>query len=255
MSMRLLPAALLMAAFVAHAEEPRTPVPVLTDADRAAARMPASGHEMRDNDIHSYLLLDQFEYSSGDHSALAWEASGWLGTDLDRLWLRTKGHHADGRTESADAELFYGHSFATWWDVVGGVREDFKPGASRTWAALGVQGLAPLRLQLAATAYLGNDRTAARLQAEYQLLITNRLILQPMANLWLYGKDDAARATGSGFSTGEFGLRLRYEITRQFAPYAGFEYERAFGATASLRRAAGNAVSDTRFVVGLRAWF
>ena len=234
-----------------------TPVPPLTDADRAAAHVHYSGHEHHDNDIHNFLLPDKLEYRHGDgKSGLAWEAKGWLGTDLDRLWLRSDGARMDGALEAADVELFYGRSVSTWWDVVGGVRHDFKPGADRSWAALGVQGLAPQRFEIAATAYVrSGGHTAARFEVGYQLLFTNRLILQPMLDLWLYGKEDAARGIGSGFSTAEAGLRLRYEFTRRFAPYLGFELEHAFGDTASLRRAAAEDVTGKRIVLGLRTWF
>ena len=100
-----------------------------------------------------------------------------------------------------------------------------------------------------------SGRTAARFETEYQLLFTNRLILQPLLDLWLYGRDDVARGIGAGLSSMEFELRLRYEFTRQFAPYAGVEWERACGDTASLRRAGGQGVTATRFVLGLRTWF
>lgn len=255
-AIRLLPSLLLLASgLAAGAQEPRTPILPLTDADRAAAVMPAGGHEFHDNDIHSYLLLDRLEYRNGDQNGLAWEAKGWLGTDLDRLWLRSDGARVGGKFEAADTELFYGHSFSTWWDLLGGVRQDFKPGGGRSWAALGVQGLAPQRFEVAATAYIGRGRTAARFESAYELLFTNRLILQPVLDVWLYGKDDSARGIGSGLSTGEFGLRLRYEFTRQFAPYAGVEWERAFGNTATMRRAGGQSATEARFVLGLRTWF
>ena len=216
----------------------------------------ATGHESRGNDVHSFLLLDRLEYQSSDpDNGFAWEARGWLGTDLDRLWLRSDAVRVNGAFEAADAELFYGRSVSTWWDVLGGVRQDFRPGEARTWVALGMQGLAPQRFEIAATAYVGSGRTAARFETGYRLLFTNRLILQPRLDLWLYGKDDAARGLGSGLSTAEFGLRLRYEFTRRFAPYVGVEFERAMGDTASLRRVAGVPVTDTRVVLGLRTWF
>lgn len=244
----------------AHDAEPSaivTPVPPLTDADRAAAHDHHGGHESYDNAINYYLLADKLEYRNGNgEHGLAWEAGGWLGTDLNRLWLRTDGARVGGTFESANAELFYGRSIATWWDVVAGVRQDFEPRDDRTWAALGLQGLAPQRFEIAATAYVrSGGHTAARFEAEYQLLFTNRLMLQPVLDMWIYGKDDAARGIGSGLATAEAGLRLRYEITRRFAPYAGVELERAFGDTASLRRAAGLDVTERRFVLGLRTWF
>ncbi len=244
----------------AHEPQPdsvRSPVPPPTDADRAAAQLPQSAHEMHDNRPHGYLLLDHLEYRDDDgRSSLAWRAKGWFGTDLDRLWMRTEGERVHGRNEAADAELLYGHSISTWWDLVGGIRRQFRPGDDQTWLALGVQGLAPRRFEITATAFAGaHRRTAARFEAEYKLLFTNRLILQPALELWVHGRDDAAHGIGSGLSTVAGGLRLRYEFTRRLAPYLGIEYERACGDTASLRRTAGATAGDTRLVLGLRTWF
>ena len=237
--------------------EPITPIPVVTDADRAAAVRPAAGHSVHDNSIQNYTLIDRLEVFDADPgTGLEWEAQAWIGTDLDRLWLRSEGERSDGRTESADLELLYGHSVAAWWDVVAGIRHDFKPGASQDFAAFGVIGLAPYKFEIEATAYIGQSgQTAARFEAEYETLITNRLILQPLVEINLYGKDDPLRGIGSGLSTVEAGLRLRYEFTRRFAPYIGIVRERAFGGTADLRRVEGEGIDDTRFVAGLRIWF
>jgi copper resistance protein B len=143
---------------------------------------------------------------------------------------------------------------ARWWDVVAGARADFEPGATRSWAALGVQGLAPYRFEVAATAYVGDGgKSAARFEGEYELLITPRLILQPRVELNWYGQSDAARGIGPGLSTAEAALRLRYELRREIAPYVGLVRERRFGASADLARAA--AADDTRFVAGVRLRF
>jgi Uncharacterized protein involved in copper resistance len=143
-----------------------------------------------------------------------------------------------------------------WWDLLAGVRHDFHPADSQTFAAIGVQGLAPYFFEIEATAYFGEaGQTAARLEAEYELLLTNRLILQPQIQLDLHGRDDPARGIGSGLSTLEIGMRLRYEITRRFAPYLGVVHERAFGDTADLRRAAGEDTDDVQVVAGVRIWF
>lgn len=130
---------------------PRTPIPVVTDVDRAAAVAPSEGHATGDNAIHSYMLLDRLEAWDADPgTGLAWEGQGWIGTDLNRLWLRSEGERSDGRTEAADLELLYGRSIATWWDLVAGVRQDFKPGRAQTFAAIGVQGLAPQKFEVEA---------------------------------------------------------------------------------------------------------
>lgn len=237
--------------------QPRTPIPVVTDADRAAATPPSGGHPAHDDSIQHYVLLDRLEgWDADPGTGTAWAMQGWLGTDLDRLWLRSEGERVDGRTESADLEVLYGRSVARWWDVVAGVRHDFNPGGSQDFAAVGVMGLAPYMFEVQATGYIGQSgQTAARIEVEYEMLLTNRLILQPMIEADFYGRNDERRGIGSGLSTAEAGVRLRYEITRQFAPYVGIVHERAFGRTADFRREEGEGASDTRVVAGFRVWF
>ena len=117
-------------------------------------------------------------------------------------------------------------------------------------------GLARYKFEVAATAYIGQSgQTSGRIEAEYETLLTNRLILQPLVEVNLYGRDDARRGIGSGLSTIEAGLRLRYEFTRQFAPYVGIVHEHAFGATADLLREDGEDTDDTRITAGVRIWF
>jgi len=234
---------------------PRTPIPSLTDADRAAAQPPAHDHPVHDNGIQSYTLFDRLETSKGGNG-IQWNGRAWIGSDMNRLWLRTEGSRNDGRTDSADLEVLAGHSVAPWWDVVAGIRHDFRPGDAQDFAAIGIQGLAPYKIALDATAYVGQGgQTAARVDLEYEGLLTNRLILQPHVELNLYGQDDPGRGIGSGLSTVDAGLRLRYEITRRFAPYIGVVHERAFGGTARLRQDKGEDSRDTRFVAGVRLWF
>lgn len=248
-------ACLLLAASPAFAE-PRTPIPPATDADRAAAVPPAGGHAMP-SPVHSFLLVDRLEaWDAGRDTGGAAEIHGWIGTDLDRLWLRGHAARVGSRTEAADLELLYGRSVSPWWDVVAGLRSELAPGDTLHYAALGVQGLAPMKLHVEATAYVGEGgRTAARLEVEYELLFTNRLVLQPSVELTAFGKKDPAHERGAGLASAEFGLRLRYEFTRRFAPYLGLEHERALGDTADLRREAGDPAHDTRVVIGLRTWF
>lgn len=239
------------------ADQPLTPIPVVTNADRAAAVPPPMSHPIHDNTIQSFVLFNRLEAFDADGgTGQAWEGQAWVGTDLNRLWLRSEGERSRGRTESASLEVLYGRAIAPWWDVVAGVRHDFKPGASQDFAAIGLVGLAPYKFEVEATAYIGQSgQTAARLEAEYETLLTNRLILQPLVELNLYGKDDTRRGIGSGLSTMEAGLRLRYEFTRRFAPYVGVVREWSFGRTADLRRDDGEDVNDTRVVAGVRIWF
>jgi copper resistance protein B len=240
------------------AARPREPIPPLTDADRAAAFPDTGGgHAAHDLARHYFLQLDQLEAWDADPgSGVSWEALGWAGGDLRRLWLRSEGERADGVTEAAEAELFFGRAISRWWDLVGGIRHDFKPGGSQTFAGLGVIGLAPYKFEVEASAYFGESgQSTARIEVEYELLLTNRLILQPLIELDAYGEDDERRGIGAGLSTFEAGLRMRYEFTRRFAPYVGVVYERSIGDTADLRRIAGEDTSDTLVVAGLRTWF
>lgn len=222
--------------------EPRTPIPVVTDADRAAAVPPPSDHPVHDNSIQHYVVFDRLEAWDADPgTGLEWEGQGWIGTDLNRLWLRSEGEHVDGRTESANLEVLYGRSISRWWDLVAGVRHDFTPIAAKSCEAPG---------------YIGQSgQTAARFEVEYETLLTNRLILQPLVEVNFHGQSDERRGIGSGLSTAEAGLRLRYEITRQFAPYIGVIHERAFGRTADFRRNVGDGIDGTRIVAGIRIWF
>jgi len=235
----------------------RPPIPVLTDADRAAAFPPVAGHGVHDKSLNSFILLDKFEYQDADNgSALAWDAKGWIGGDIDRLWLRSEGERKNGATESAELQALWGHAISPWWDVVTGVRQDFKPGSPQTWGAFGIQGMALYNFEAEATAFIGeNGQTAARFEGAYDILLTNRLILQPTVEANLYGKNDPQRGIGSGLANTEVGLRLRYEIVREFAPYIGVSWSRSYGKTANLASDEGEKTNEAKFVAGIRMWF
>lgn len=237
--------------------EPVTPIPELTDADRKAAFPELSGGMEHASNVNGFVLLDRLEFRDADPgTGYAWEADAWFGSDINRLWLRSHGERVDGLTESADLEILYGRSIAPWWDIVAGVKHDFKPGASRNWAAVGIEGLMPGQFEVTAMAYLAEaGHVGAQLEVEYDLLITNRLILQPFVEFDYLGKSDPDRGIASGLQGFETGLRLRYEITRQFAPYVGLVYARAMGNTADQLAAGGEDRSETTVVAGVRAWF
>lgn len=236
---------------------PREPIAPLTDADRAAAFQPLRAHHRHGTAIHNHLLLDKLELADTDRgNVLGWEARGWVGGDIDKLWLRSEGHAHGGRVESGNVEALYGRGISAWWDLVAGVRQDFGQDPSRSWLAAGVQGMAPYKFEVNATAYLGQGgQTALRVGAEYDTLLSNRLILQWHAGASAYGRDDEAWRIGAGLSQVKLGARLRYEIRRQFAPYVGVERVRGFGHTARLQEAQGQTPDDTRLVAGLRVWF
>ena len=212
--------------------------------------------QMEDNAPVGMVLLDELEWHEvDDRDAAHWDAELWYGNDYNKAWFRSEGNRVAGEYEGL-AELFWDRIIARWWHVQAGARQDFGEGPSRTWAAFGVQGVAPYWFEVEATMYVGEDgRTAARFSGEYELLLTQRLILQPKIELELYGKDDPANAIGAGLADSEIGLRLRYEIRRELAPYVGLVWTRSYGQTADFARAAGHDTDDLQFVAGLRVWF
>lgn len=243
------------------APRPSTVLPEPTAADRAAAFPDLGGMDaaamMPEDPFNTFMLLDRLETQRADGAnALDWDFEGWAGTNANRLWIRSEGERRDGDTHHAELEILYGRPVARWWDVVAGVREDFAPGPSRSWAAFGIKGLAPYRFEVEATAFVGEGgAAAARFESRYEFLITNRLILQPLVEADWYSQDDVPRNTGSGLASAEWGLRLRYEFRREVAPYVGVTRERLFGDTADLARARGTDTRETRLVAGVRLWF
>ena len=209
-------------------------------------------------DEHAFwsVLGDRLEYQE-DSESTVYDVQAWYGTTYDRLVIKAEGDVADGTLEESSTELLWGHALNAYFDTQFGVRLDqFNDGKDRQWLAFGVQGLAPYWFEVDVTAYVSDDgRTALSAEAEYELLLTQKLILQPRAELNLYGKDDLDNRLGSGLSDLAVGLRLRYEFSRQFAPYIGVEWTDTYGDTADYRRAAGEDTSGTQFVAGLRFWF
>lgn len=216
-------------------------------------------HRLSMADEHRFasVLADKFEYVYTDaQERAAYDAQAWFGTTYDRLVLKAEGEVSKSKLDDARTELLWGHAIANYWDTQLGLRYDGGEGPDRTWLAFGIQGLAPYWFELDATAYVGeNGRSALRLSAEYELLLTQKLILQPSIEVKLYGKEDEQRGIGRGLSDASLGLRLRYEITRQFAPYIGVVRAKEFGDTADLARDDGQDTAETRWVAGVRFWF
>jgi copper resistance protein B len=207
--------------------------------------------------LHYYVLLDQLEWQAiDDGSGLNLDSKGWIGRDRDRIWFRAEGDSEEGRVSDAQAHVLYGRQFSRWWDLVGGIRQDFRPGPAQTWAAIGVQGLAPYWFEIDATAYVGaSGRTHARFEVEYELLITNRLTFQPLVEAEIFGKSDPERGVGAGVSTTDVGFRLRYEFLREVAPYVGVVWSNKWGKTADFAEAARERTGGMRLVTGVRLWF
>jgi copper resistance protein B len=210
-------------------------------------------------DEHNFgaLLVNRLErIYTNNYNATDYDVQGWFGRNYDRLVIKAEGEIAKGKLQDARTELLWGPAIASFWDAQLGVRHDDGVGPGRGWLAFGVQGLAPYWFEMEATAYAGNNgKTALRLGAEYEMLLTQKLILQPRAEINLYGKSDPARDIGSGLSDALAGLRLRYEFTRRFAPYAGLEWAGKLGKTADFARSAGENASETRWFAGIRFWF
>lgn len=217
----------------------------------------AHGGGMDDDPFLTMLTVDQFEIRAGDGDLpLVWDAEGWLGKDLNKLWIKTDGEYVDGRVEETEIQALYSRAIAPFWDLQAGWRRDIRPTPDRDWFAFGIKGLAPYYFDVDAALFVGeNSRTAARLQVEYEFMLTQRLILVPEVEMNFYGKDDPAVGIGSGLADTEVGLRLRYEIRREFAPYIGVNWSHLYGQTADYAREEGEDTDDFRFVAGIRFWF
>lgn len=201
------------------------------------------------------IMLDRLEWqghSGGD--SLAWDAKAWYGGDYDKLWLESEGE--DGDATESRTELAWDRIISPWWSLRLGVRHDDGPGPARDWAAFGFAGTAPGFVEIEAAAYLGeNGRGAFRLTTERDFLFTQRLVLQPRVELEGYTQDDPERGLGSGLAHASLGLRLRYELRREIAPYLGIHWNWRFGETQDLARAAGEDADEFSVVAGLRFWF
>lgn len=212
---------------------------------------------MMDNVVTSHLLFDKLgvAYDRNEQTSLQWDGQFWIGRDLNKLWIKSEGDRLNGSTD-AKIEAFWSHTISPFWDLQLGARRDFGAGPKRNWAAFGVQGVAPYGIETEITGYVGGSgRTALALKAEYDLLLTQRLIFTPEIEASLHGKNDEARGVGSGLSDASLSLRLRYEVTREFAPYVGVSFGRKFGKTASYASEAGESRSERAILAGVRIWF
>ena len=202
------------------------------------------------------ILGDRLEYDPDEESG-AYDIKAWYGNTYDQLALKLEGDVEDDRLAESQSELLWRHAINPYFNTELGARfDEFDAGRSRQWLAMGISGLAPYWFETDVTAYVGeHGDTALSLEAEYEWLLTQRLVLQPRVELNFYGQHDAENRRGSGLSDAATGLRLRYEFSRQFAPYIGVERTRHFGDTADYVRAAGEHSSATLTLIGLRFWF
>ncbi|MBI4774698.1 MAG: copper resistance protein B [Deltaproteobacteria bacterium] len=212
-----------------------------------------------DNEIFAVFRGDRLEYQSNDgEGGLFWDVQAWGGTDYSKLWFKSEGFWLfDKETfEEAGVELFYSRNIATFWDLQAGVRHDFEPHPTRTFAALGIEGLARYWFEVDVTAYISQDGDlSANLEAEYDLLLSQRLILQPRFEIDVAVQEVEELSIGQGINDIELGARLRYEIRREFAPYIGVSWSRKLGETADLAEADGESIETTSLVAGIKFWF
>lgn len=223
----------------------------------ALAGLPAPA-AAQDAGIFTFVEVDRFEYRVGPGAdALTWDAQAWVGGDYHKAWLKTEGDDPiDGAVENAEIQLLYSRTIAPFWDLQIGARYDVRPDPSRGFAVFGVQGLAPYFFEVDAAGFVSEEGdVSARLEAEYELLLTQRLIARPSVELNFAAQEVEDLGIGSGLSDVELGFRLRYEIVREIAPYVGVAWARKVGRTADFTRREGGDVDDLKAVVGIRFWF
>lgn len=209
-----------------------------------------------DDPLLFMVTIDQLESRSGDEDPDVLEAEAWLGYDLHKLWLKTEIERVGSTNESAELQLLYGKAVSPYWDFQIGVRRDFDPVPERNWAVIGFQGLAPYYIDIDAALFLGESgRSGFRFEAEYEKMLTQRWVLIPELEMNFFGQGDPQTEVGSGLSSSEFGLRLAYEIRREFAPYIGVNWEAKHGETKRIAEQHGEDTEDTQFVIGIHAWF
>jgi copper resistance protein B len=220
----------------------------------AATPLAPSPHQ-----IFTYVQTEQLEYRAATDGSdnLSWDMRGWVGGDYNRLFFKTQGDdRIDGPVENGEVQLRYSRLVIPFWDLAVGARYDEEPDPSRAYAVFALHGLAPYLSEVDADLFVSKKGdVSARLEVEYPILLTQKLILQPSFELDFAVQEVQDLRVGPGLSQVELGLRLRYEIVREFAPYVGFVWERKVGRTADLARGEGEAFDTPAFVAGIRFWF
>ena len=204
-----------------------------------------------DDPLLTMFVMDRLELINNDTNTRRWDASFWVGHDMKKLYLYSDVEATADGLESSQNELVYSRAIAPFWDAQIGLAYDKNADASKTWAEIAISGLAPYYFETRA-ALLVNDEgnVGLRLDAEYEALLTQKLILTPSFEVDFYTKDDASLHIGSGLSSIEAGLRLRYEFKREIAPYIGVTWEKTFGNTQNF-----HTINETKFLGGIRFWF
>jgi len=207
--------------------------------------------------LFSSVMIDQLEIrGDNDGRLIVLEGQAWVGSDLNKFWMKADVESLSGDVEEFELQALYSRAVAPYWDLQLGLRQDVRPDAGRNWAVVGLQGLAPYFFETEAALFVSESGdTAMRLSTEYELLLTQQWVLSPEVEVSFYGQNDRATGTGSGLSDLRTGLRLRYEIRREFAPYIGINWNKAFGKSADFVAEAGGDDSSTQWVAGFKIWF
>jgi copper resistance protein B len=185
-----------------------------------------------------------------------WNINAWVGKDLEKIWVKSEGEKEDGVVVEAEVQVLYSKAVAPYWDLQYGIKKDFKPTPTRTWGVVAVKGLAPYLVEVDASLFVGESgRTAARLDAEYEYMFSQKIVLSTEVEINMFGKDDEIAGTGKGLAHIDAGFRLGYELSREFTPYIGINWGKKYGNTAIYARNEGEDTEDTQMLLGLRFWF
>ena len=244
-----------------NAPAPKPPMDHYADrqfpaADMAQSRM-AMMHEQGGQSFSQVMFnLAEVQVRQG-RDGYRWDGEAWFGGDINRLTIKSEGEGVFRRgVESAEIQALYSRAIGPYFNLQAGIRHDFQPSPSRTYATIGFEGLAPYWFEVEGAAFLSDKGDVlGRFEGYYDQRLTQRLVLQPRVELNLSAQDIPENKIGSGLVDAELGLRLRYEITRQFAPYIGVSYEAKTGRTADYARADGEDPTTTSLVAGVRIWF
>jgi len=207
--------------------------------------------------IISKVMIDQLEVrdDSGDTETVL-EGQTWIGKDLKKLWIKLDSEYVDSDEYETELQLLYSKAVAPYWDLQLGLRSDNGPDESENWAVIGMQGLAPYYFEIDVAAFVSEEGDmAARASFEYELLLTQKLVLTPEVTLDAFVQDIEESGIGAGLASSNIGLRLRYELVREFGPYVGISQSNLYGKTRDYARDAGLSSNSTQWVVGVRAWF
>jgi len=206
---------------------------------------------------YSQVRIDLAEYQfRNGHDGYRWEGEAWTG-DVNRFVFRSMGEGSTARrVDNAELQAVYSRALDPWWNLQVGVRQDIRPTPARTYASIGIEGMAPYKFDVRAAAFVSDKgQITARIETSFDERLTRRFVLQPRMELDFSAQDMPAQRLGGGLDNAELGLRLRYEITRQFAPYIGVSWTWAAGKTADYVRAAGDSPHQRSGVIGIRSWF